>query len=120
MKLQPIINPHAKVGQVLKKTKAQEHDEFIMQTKTQVLEKYGKKSGNRFAQHKKNMTGSKTNLGQGEDDKFLQDKVDCKSQCIKLMQEGYLNAFVDFFYIANDEGIETPSAIEPNQRLKDD
>lgn len=85
-----------------------------------MLEKYGKKSGNRFAQHKKNMTGSKTNLGQGEDDKFLQDKVDCKSQCTKLIEEGYLNAFVDFFYIANEDGIETPSAIEPNQRLKDD
>lgn len=52
MKLQPIVNPHSKVGQVMKKTKAQERDEFLMQTKTQVLEKYGKKSGNRFAQHK--------------------------------------------------------------------
>ena len=119
MKLQPIVNPHSKVGQVLKKTKAQERDEFIMQTKTQVLEKYGKKSGNRFSQHKKNMTGQE-NLGQTDDDKFLQDKVDCKSTCIKLMQEGYLNAFVDFFYIANEDGIETPSAIEPNQRMKDD
>lgn len=104
----------------MKKTKAQERDEFLLQTKTQVLEKYGKKSGNRFSQHKKNMTGSKTNLGATDDDKFLQDKVDCKSQCIKLMQEGYLNAFVDFFYIANDDGVDTPSEIVPNPRLKDD
>ena len=69
MKLQPIVNPHSKVGQVMKKTKAQERDEFLMQTKTQVLEKYGKKSGNRFAQHKQNMTGTGTNL-QPEEDKF--------------------------------------------------
>ena len=53
MKLAPINNPHSKIGQVLKKTKAEEKDEFIGATKTQVIEKYGKKSlGNRFSQHK--------------------------------------------------------------------
>lgn len=36
------------------------------------------------------------------------------------MQEGYLNAYVDFFYIANDEGIKIPSAIEPSQRMRED
>ena len=44
MRLAPINNPHAKIGQVLKKSKAEEKDEFIDQTKTAVLDKYGKKS----------------------------------------------------------------------------
>jgi hypothetical protein len=53
MKLAPINNPHAKIGQVQKKTKREEKEEFIDKTKTQVIEKYGKKSlTNRFAQHK--------------------------------------------------------------------
>lgn len=54
MKLQPIVNPHAKIGQVMKKSKREERDEFIEKTKTQVLEKYGgkKTTGNRFSQHK--------------------------------------------------------------------
>lgn len=48
MKLAPIYNPHSKVGQVIKKTKAEEKEEFLTKTKTNVLDKYGKKSGNRF------------------------------------------------------------------------
>ena len=52
MKLAPIYNPHAKVGQVMKKTKQEEKDEFLLKTKTTVIDKYGKKSGNRFNQHK--------------------------------------------------------------------
>lgn len=34
MKLAPIQNPHSKIGQVLKKTKREEIDEFIDKTKT--------------------------------------------------------------------------------------
>jgi len=50
MKLNPIYNPHSKVGQVMKKTKQEEKDEFLIKTRTQVLDKYGKKSqGNRFS-----------------------------------------------------------------------
>ena len=41
MKHQPIVNPHARIGQIVKKTKTEEKDELINQTKTQVLEKYG-------------------------------------------------------------------------------
>jgi len=52
MKLAPIYNPHSKIGQVMKKSKAEEKEEFLAKTKTGVIEKYGKKSGNRFAQHK--------------------------------------------------------------------
>jgi len=49
MKLAPINNPHSKTGQVQKKTKKEERDEFIIKTKTQVIDKYSKKAtGNRF------------------------------------------------------------------------
>lgn len=41
MKHQPIVNPHARIGQIAKKTKTEEKDELIAATKTQVLEKYG-------------------------------------------------------------------------------
>ncbi len=41
MKLEPIKNPHSKVGQVLKKTKAEEKDDLIDKTKKTTLDKYG-------------------------------------------------------------------------------
>ena len=43
MKLEPIRNPHAKVGQsgVQKKTKQEEKDELIEKTKKTTLDKYG-------------------------------------------------------------------------------
>ena len=50
MRLAPINNPHSKTGQVQKKTKAEERDEFIIKTKTAVIDKYSKRSlGNRFS-----------------------------------------------------------------------
>jgi tetratricopeptide (TPR) repeat protein len=58
-----------------------------MKTKTQVLDKYGKKStNNRFAQHKQNMTGSGSNNFQKKDEFKLEEKVTAKSESIKLMQ----------------------------------
>ena len=41
MKLDPIKNPHSKVGQVLKKTKAEEKDDLIEKTKKSAIDKYG-------------------------------------------------------------------------------
>ena len=41
MKLEPIRNPHDKVGQVTKKTKAEEKDELIEKTKKATVGKYG-------------------------------------------------------------------------------
>lgn len=76
MKLAPINNPHSKIGQVQKKTKREEKDEFIDKTKTTVIEKYGKKSlTNRFNQHKQNMTGSGTNFQEKDDNFKLEEKV---------------------------------------------
>lgn len=85
-----------------------------------MLEKYSKKTtGNRFTQHKQNMTGSKTNLdGEGTQNDFkLEEKVTAESQAKTLMQEGYLNAYVDFYYITTDT---TPSAIEISKKMQED
>lgn len=41
MKLEPIKNPHSKVGQVQKKSKQEEKDDLIDKTKRQVIDKYG-------------------------------------------------------------------------------
>jgi len=42
MKLEPIVNPHAKSGQgVQKKTKQEEKDELIEKTKKTTIDKYG-------------------------------------------------------------------------------
>ena len=119
MRIAPINNPHSKVGQVMKKTKREEREEFIIKTKTHVIEKYGKKSlNNRFSQHKQNMTGSGTGGFQEKDDNFkLEAKVDAKNESVKLMQEGYLQAYVDFYYITSET---TPSEINPAQAMKDD
>lgn len=118
MRINPINNPHSKVGQVQKKTKREEREEFILKTKTTVLDKYGKKSlGNRFNQHKQNMTGSGNNFQEKEDNYKLQDRIDAQTQSIKLMQEGYLQAYVDFYYITSET---TPSEIEPHVSQQDE
>lgn len=101
----------------MKKTKAEEKEEFLSKTKTNVLDKYGKKSGNRFNQHKQNMTGSGTNNFTQKDDFKLEDKVTAQSESIKLMQKGYVQAYVDFFYITTET---TPSEIEPSQQLQEE
>lgn len=41
MKLEPIKNPHSKVGQVQKKSKQEEKDELIEKTKRSAIDKYG-------------------------------------------------------------------------------
>lgn len=57
MKLDPIYNPHARIGQIVKKTKAEEKDELIQTTKANVLEKYAKKQNLRKAGGTTNKTG---------------------------------------------------------------
>ena len=49
MKLEPIVNPHAKSGQgVQKKTKLEEKDELIEKTKKSTIDKYGVGSSSFF------------------------------------------------------------------------
>ena len=62
MKLQPIFNPHARIGQIAKKTKTEEKDELIATTKSNVLEKYAKKNAAKKAAATANMTGSGQNF----------------------------------------------------------
>jgi hypothetical protein len=61
---------------VQKKTKGEERDDFIIKTKTQVIDKYSKRSqNNRFNQHKQNMTGSGANFQEKDDNFKLEEKV---------------------------------------------
>jgi hypothetical protein len=91
MKLEPIINPHARIWQVTKKSKAEEKDELIEATKKTAIEKYGKKSGgNRKFMATANMTGSGNNFTQKTDQFTLKDQVTPESQSHKLLQEGSL------------------------------
>lgn len=54
-------------------------------------------------------------LSVNNDDEFkLGEKVTKESQGIKLLQQGYLQSFIDFFYLTTET---TPSLIEPSQRL---
>ena len=63
------------------------------------------------------MTGSGTNFQEKDDNFKLEEKVTAKSQSIKLMQEGFLQAYVDFFYITTET---TPSSIVPSKKLQEE
>jgi len=62
MKLEPIFNPHARIGQIAKKTKTEEKDELIASTKQNVLEKYARKTQTKKAGATNNQTGSGNNF----------------------------------------------------------
>ena len=47
----------------------------------------------------------------------MAELVNAQTQSIKLMQEGFLQAYVDFFYITTDT---TPSEIEPSKKLQEE
>jgi len=84
MKLEPIFNPHSRIGHIVKKTKAEEKDEIIAQTKTTVLEKYGRKTN----QKRPGATTNKTGAGNMADDKGtfqLDEKIDAETLGIKLL-----------------------------------
>ena len=110
MKHQPIVNPHARIGQIAKKTKTEEKDELIAATKTQVLEKYG---ASRQKTKKAVHTGA---INAMEDDRGFQldEKVDKMTVGIRLLSEGFMQAYIDFFYLTNGT---TPSSIRPSDKL---
>lgn len=56
-------------------------------------------------------TGMKVKSGKGFQ---LGEKITKESQGIKLLQEGYLQSFIDFFYLTTET---TPSMIVPSQKL---
>ena len=116
MKLEPIFNPHARIGQIAKKTKAEEKDELISKTKTTVLEKYAqKKAANKKAGTTANMSGSGAAFKESSNYQ-LEEKITAESLGIRLLTQGYMQAYIDFFYLTNDT---TPSKIEPSQHYSD-
>ena len=111
MKHQPIFNPHARIGQIVKKTKAEEKDELIATTKTQVIEKYG---ASKKVTKQRNYNALGVSAGGEEKDGGyqLEEKVDRKSVGVKLLETGFMQAFIDFFYLTNGT---TPSSIQPSE-----
>lgn len=114
MKLEPIFNPHARIKQQTKKSKEEERDEMIMATKKQVMEQYmTKKSQPKGKTTQANQSGTGNNF-QKESVFELSDKVDAQTLSIKLLKEGYMQAYVDFFYLTNET---TPSYITVSEAL---
>ena len=105
MKLAPIRNPHSKTSKVEKLSKREERTILIQKTKQEVIQKYAKKT------KQTQLENSQTK----KDDGFkLREKVTKDSQGIKLLQEGYLQSFIDYLYLTNET---TPSMIQPSQKL---
>jgi len=116
MKIEPIVNPHARIGQIQKKTKAEEKDELIATTKSNVIEKYARKTATKKAANTvggaTNATGN-TNFKE-KGDFTLADKISPEKLGIRLLTEGFIKAYVDFFYLTHET---TPSVIEPSPAL---
>ena len=110
MKHRPIENPHSRINQIIKKTKTEEKDELIATTKTQVLEKYGTNRQKK----KPAYTGGVMNEVEEDRGFQLEEKKDKMTVGIRLLSEGYMQAYVDFFYLTQET---TPSSIEPSDRL---
>jgi len=113
MKLEPIYNPHAQINTVVKKSKAEEKDELIQRTKQNVLEKYARKTAQK-------RTGATTGQNQmaSEKEKFvLDEKVDAETVGIKLLTNGYMQAYIDFYYLTHPEQ-KTPSYIDPSPQFE--
>lgn len=113
MKLEPIINPHSRIGQIAKKTKAEEKDELIATTKNTVIDKYAKKNASK-KQGQSATVGSTGQVFQEKSSFQLAEKVTKESKGVKLLAEGYMQAYIDFFYLTTET---TPSFIEPSDKL---
>ena len=78
-----------------------------------MLEKYAKKTAAKKAGQTANATGSGQNF-QDKGNFQLEEKVTKESVGIKLLSEGYMQAYIDFFYLTNEK---TPSYIMPSPQL---
>jgi len=125
MKLSPIRNPHSKTSKVEKLSKREEKTLLLQKTKYDALQKYNVRGANfgPGGHNKLNIKGKNgpqaTGMGgamnvRGDDEFKLGEKVTKESQGIKLLQEGYLQSYIDFFYLTNET---TPSVIVPSQKL---
>lgn len=113
MKLEPIFNPHARIGHIVKKTKAEEKDEIIEQTKKTVIEKYGAKKTHSKHGGTTNKAGGANMADDNKGSFQLDEKIDAETLGIKLLTSGYMQAYIDFFYLTHPE-TKTPSYIEPS------
>ena len=114
MKLSPIKNPHAKISKDEKISLEQERKLILMQTKQDVIQKYSKQHNKPVAHDTK---GNSSSSPGKKDEKFkLGEKVTKDSQGIKLLQQGYLQSFIDYIYLTNET---TPSVIVPSKALSD-
>ena len=116
VKLAPIVNPHAKTGQIANKTKAQERDELIQATRTNAIEKYRqRKTATKWSE-----SNTKSGTGQGFTQKQefqLEEKINKEYLGKKLLEEGYMTAFIDFFYLTYNK---TPSSITPDPKYQEE
>ena len=116
MKIEAIVNPHARIGQIQKKTKAEEKDELIATTKQNVIEKYARKTASKKAGATlggaTNATGQTNFKDKG--DFTLATKISPEQLGIRLLTEGFIKAYVDFFYLTHET---TPSVIDPSPAL---
>lgn len=85
-----------------------------MSTKQAVIDKYKQKN------MPKNKTATQNNSGTGNNFKEeggnfkLNEKIDKETVAIKLLVSGYMQAYIDFFYLTNDT---TPSYIQESEEL---
>jgi tetratricopeptide (TPR) repeat protein len=113
MKLAPIRNPHSKTSKIEKLSKREEKTLLLQKTKQEVVERY--KARGVLKPIGAVTTGQVGVSKKRSDDEFkLGEKVTKDSQAIKLLQEGYLQSYIDFFYLTNET---TPSVIVPSQKL---
>lgn len=86
-----------------------------MSTKQAVIDKYNKKNAPKNKTATQNTSGTGNNFQKQEGNFQLGDKIDKETLGIKLLREGYMQAYIDFFYLTNDT---TPSYIQPSPELE--
>lgn len=82
---------------------------MIALTKEATIEKYQKKLNNKKQSNTAGMSGT----GQNFKDKGgfeLDEKITKESEGKKLLREGYMQAYIDFFYLTSNT---TPSELQP-------
>lgn len=106
MKLAPIINPHARVKQNKASSKEEERDALMQQTKAKVQERIFKRAEEKKKNKTAIMGGSKAETGfdMGGNEGFsLGDQVNAETISMHLLSEGYMQAYIDFFYLTDKD-----------------
>ena len=56
-------------------------------------------------------------MADDEKEFVLDEKIDAETLGIKLLTQGYMQAYIDFFYLTHPE-TKTPTYIEPNPQVE--